>query len=671
MSRDRDTAAQTGTSGAVLSGRYEVFPDRPLPALSSPRADACEVVDQRSRSRDLFALMCEPELMPRIDIIPQLSRLIRVPIVNPVDAGTVPWPDSGGQRYVVIFERPLGPRVIELGTSRFKPMREDQVVHCVIHAVISPLKELVRRGIRHRAIRADNLFFADSSRMAVVLGECVSAPPGLSQPVAYEPIDAAIARPSARGPGRAADDLYNFGATLALLLSGGEPLTDMSEEEIVAAKIAQGSYATLVGDARVSLPMMEPLRGLLADDPGERWTIDELELWIGGRHLSPMQPTLPERAARSITFAGQEYHTRPALSYALGRNLPEASKTIRSGALETWLRRALGDEESADAIREIAAGAAQSENQLVARSLMVLEPSHPLRYGSVSGRADGIPTSLAIDYADEAYRREIAEIAAAKLPQIYLQSNAGMLPEQVTLMRMFDTMTHFVERSNVGGGVERALYECNRIWPCLSPLIRQEYVTELAELLPALEKAAHRRQLPDDEPMDHHIAAFCAARNKRFHQHISKWLRRTEPLETRRLGMLYVLADVQRSAAATKRFPALMTWLAVLMEPVIESYHARTKRSELKRAVEESTASGKLWVLLEAVDSAEERERDAAGFGAAQKEYRDLAAGIEWLKNGGLSSPQYVFYKSRQASVALSAFSSGLALIALTILHVF
>lgn len=665
-----NSEAQTTSSHAILAERYEVFPDRPLPALSSPRADAYEVTDQRDRARELFALVCASGLMPRIDVIPQLSRLIRALMVSPVEAGTVPWADGGGRRYVVVFERPLGPRMVEPGVNAFKPMREDLVVHGVIHPLVPPLKELVRRGIRHRAIRADNLFFSDAGRKSAIFGECVSAPPGLSQPVAYEPVDAAIARPSARGPGRAADDLYAFGATLAMLLSGGAPVAAMSDEEIIEAKIGQGSYGALVGETRVSLAMMEPLRGLLSDDPSERWTIDDLELWVGGRHLSPRQPTLPARAARSIPFAGREYFTRPALSYAMGRNLPEAARTIRSGDLEIWLRRALGDEESADAIRDTAGGGAQSDNRLVSRALMVLEAHHPIRYGSVSARPDGIPISLAIDFADEAYRQEVGEIAAAKLPQIYLQSNAGLLPEQATLMRLFDAMTHFVERPQVGGGIERALYECNRAWPCLSPLVRNEYVSELAGLLPALEKAARRRQSSDDEPMDIHIAAFCAARNKRFHGHITKWLTRTEQIEVRRLGMLYVLADVQRSDAKNERFPALMAWLADLMEPVIESYHNRAKRVELKKAVEESSGSGKLWVLLAAVDSAVERDQDAYGFAAAQKEYRNLEAGIGWLRNGGLTSPQYVMDKSRQVSVAVSAVTSGLALIALTIVYV-
>ena len=190
------------------------------------------------------------------------------------------------------------------------------------------LKELSNRHIPHRAIRPDNVFYADAACQAVVLGECVSAPPGISQPAAYEPIESAMARPTARGPGWTTDDLYSFGALIAFLLTGGEATAGMSEEEIVQSKTVRGSYSTLLGEARVSLSMMEPLRGFLCDDPKDRWTVTDLELWLGGRTLSPKQPMLPIRASRPMTVGGKEYWTKLSLCNALGTNWSEAGQII-------------------------------------------------------------------------------------------------------------------------------------------------------------------------------------------------------------------------------------------------------------------------------------------------------------------------------------------------------
>ena len=115
------------------------------------------------------------------------------PLINPVDAGTVDWPESGGRRFVIVFELNFGERVCPSPDTTIEPLHEDTVVRAFIRPLMPLLKELSNRYIPHRAIRADNLFYADGSRQTMMLGECVSAPPSISQPVAYEPIDSAMA----------------------------------------------------------------------------------------------------------------------------------------------------------------------------------------------------------------------------------------------------------------------------------------------------------------------------------------------------------------------------------------------------------------------------------------------------------------------------------------------
>src|SRR3546814_19793730 len=84
-------------------------------------------------------------------------------------------------------------------------------------------KELGGRNRTQRAIRASNLFFSDSARESVVLGECFSLPAGMAQPSIYEPVDAAMAMPEGRGQGVPADDYYSLGVLVLVLLCGGNP----------------------------------------------------------------------------------------------------------------------------------------------------------------------------------------------------------------------------------------------------------------------------------------------------------------------------------------------------------------------------------------------------------------------------------------------------------------
>lgn len=658
-----------GDSGPeMLSGRYEIQIDTPLPHLDSPLAKAYAVVDSRALSRSMFGLVCRLDLLPRLDIIPMFGRIRRIPVLSPIDAGTLPIPETDGRRFVIVFELPTGERVLAAPDRTVVPLREDQVVRCIVRPLLPALKEMAGRFIPHRAIRADNIFYTDASRKATMLGECVSAPPGMSQSVLYEPIEAAMSRPTGRGPGTVSDDLYAFGATLVVLLAGRNPVAEMSDVDLVESKIRNGSYSTLVGQMRVSLSMMEPLRGLLCDDPKERWTTADIELWLGGRQLSPKQPMLPTRASRAISFAGQDYWNRFSLSYAMGRDWSEARTILKNGELEGWVRRAYADEETADAIASAGGGESAKPERAVCRVLTVLQTRLPIRFKEIAARIEGLAQCFAAEYHDPEVRETFVELMRAKLPQMYLQSTPGTRTEQASLMKTFDMINYFVERPQIGNGLERALYESNRGWPCQSPLVKQDYVCEIEDLLPALDRAARRGASGD--PMDRHIAAFCAARIRNLSERILRLLATPQDVAAYRRGTLQMLAEVQRLDDGQRKFTALTGWIGGSLEPVVEKFHNRGYRTQLTAAIERASKNGDILELQFLVDDSAAQTQDGNGFEKARVEYANLAHAIAWLEEGGLTAPAHVAEKGHQSATVISAVASGLLIVMLTLIYV-
>ncbi len=662
-----------GSAADFLVGeKYQIHPDQPLPMLDAPLASAVAATDLREAGRDMFALICRPDLLPRINIVSQLSRLVHHPMVNPAEAGLISWPETGGRRLAIVFDRNFGERVCEPLERTMTALREDDVVRTIIKPLVPAIKELNDRHIVHRAIRPDNLFYTDASRQTVILGECVSAPPGLSQSALHEPIESAMARPSGRGMGTMADDLYAFGVLIAFLLTGGEAIDGLSDDEIVEAKIDRGSYSALIGQARVSLGIMEPLRGLLCDDPKERWTVDDLALWLDGRKLSPKQPMLPTRAARSINLAGKEHWTTLSLSYAMGLHWDEAGQIAVSGQLERWVRRALSDDDTGEALHDVMQSSADmSDNQdrLTSKVLIVMEPGLPIRYKDLTLRIDGLAEAFAIDYHDREFRQTFAELVKAKLPQIYLQSQSSTRPDQVALMKTFDMMNFFLDRPMIGGGLERALYESNRGWPCQSPLIQDQYVYEVEDLLPALERGVGQGRV-DQEIVDPHIVAFCAARLRSLKERNLRELDNHDDLATFRLGVLHLLAEVQRHSGSKQKYPALCQLLARSVQPIVDSYHNRSYRARLSKEIEHASGKGDLLELLFLVDSFEARSQDTEGFKRAEREYAGHARAIAWLQSGGLTSPENIQFKSQQSATLLSATVSALAIVTLSLIYV-
>src|SRR3546814_1143525 len=58
------------------------MPDQPLPGYDSPPAVAYAAIHARDPARKLFALVCDPKLPPRIDIVAPMHRIDHVNLMR-------------------------------------------------------------------------------------------------------------------------------------------------------------------------------------------------------------------------------------------------------------------------------------------------------------------------------------------------------------------------------------------------------------------------------------------------------------------------------------------------------------------------------------------------------------------------------------------------------------
>ena len=391
VASQQNPSSEASSGLPLVAQRYQVLPSSRVPELDSPHAEAFQASDTKASSRNLFALVCQRDMIPRIATLEVLARSDRGSVLRPVEWGVVDWPPAGAQRFVIILPRPGGERLAVKGQTEIEVWKPEQVVRRFLQPLLPFLKETSEAIISHRAIRADNLFLSEPGGGTAILGECVSASPGIGQDIIYETIENGMAEPSGRGVGGPPDDLYALGVLLIVLLTGQQPCAGKTPEEIVATKLRIGSYGALAGKAPVPLKMTEPLRGLLCDDPKERWTVKDLEFWLNGRHLTPKQPSLPTKATRPFRFAGEQFLDARSLAHAMACNWDEACKALQGDGVVEWLRRALSAEDAADLLAGIlrtaqmsAAGSSQLEDRYVAHILMVLDPRAPLRYRNLA-----------------------------------------------------------------------------------------------------------------------------------------------------------------------------------------------------------------------------------------------------------------------------------------------
>lgn len=403
LAQERDFA-QAGDGAEVALGEcYRILRDQPLPELDRPSARAYIARDTKSSTGSLFARICEPVLIPRIDLMVHLRHMANIDVIRPTDWGSVDWSVDGERRFAVVFDRHGTPPLFPGPDGKFKPMAHDEILRRVIGPAAATLGLMAQRGLTHRAIRPYNIHLAKGGRTQLMLGDCVMGDHGSLHAAIFEPTEYAIVPVHGRGERTIADDLYALGVTALALAIGCIPLVQWSDEQVIEAKFAQDSFTALVGEDRPPQAMREILRGLLADDPLQRWTVADVEQYLnGGGHRIAELPTRT-RAVRALEFAGAQHSSFRGLARAFGKNWRAGAQTIRTKSVEIWLKRYATEAELDGAIPakvdSYAAASPESDAKLVMDVAAILDPSGPVRYKGLAAMPDGIGGLLA-----EAYR---------------------------------------------------------------------------------------------------------------------------------------------------------------------------------------------------------------------------------------------------------------------------
>jgi len=620
----------------LIKDRFAIDPKTPLPDLDSPSAKAFMAEDRRDIDRPVFALICNPGLPTRLGAMTSLRGSGIKPLIGILEWEVEFWPLIRQRTMILILERPLGGRVLQKGTFRIS---EYDLPRKVIEPLAGALQEMASIGVSHRAIRRDNLFFMDAGRQQIAFGECYSSPPGYDQPAVYEPAERAMAPPAGRGVGNSRDDAYAFAVAIVGLILDKEPGASEGPEKILAEKLELGSYAAITGNENLPLSLLEPLRGMLGDDPLQRWGPEEIDLWLSGRKMSPQQKRAGKRGQTPLTFMGRPYQSVRQLADAFTKHVPDAAKAIRHDSFDTWLRRSVEDVNLANAIKNVldvanaqAGSFAGSDEMIVTRVAILMDPLGPIRFKGFSFMVDGFGAAFAMDLLRTGDPQIPAEIIAKDIPDLWFQSQLAYAPEASIHQKNFSQLKIVLNNKDPGFGIERCLYESNPSLPCQSPLLLQEYVLETEHLLPALDRSANMQDLKS-KPLDRHVAAFITAR---FKEDINPHLKAlaSENPDTQTIGMLSLLAFIQWKLRIEPVY-GLASWVGGHLGPAINAYHSRSTRKEIEREIPRLVRRGSLPELFDLMDNADRRREDIEGFEDAVAEFAAAELEIQDIEGRG------------------------------------
>lgn len=634
-----DDAFGGSDSETVLADRYRILPDSPLPEFGTPGAPAYAVRDLKNPNDMLFARVCDRGIFPRVETMVQLKSLRDGYVLTPEEWGAVDWPAGGGQSFSIVFRRPERGPVMPSLTSKIQKIDTDTLVKSFLAPALKTLLLFERRKITHRAIRPDNIFPTGAESNIYVLGDCVAVPPGWGQSTIFETIESAMAPASARGRGTVFDDIYALGATLLFLGIGHCPVAGKSERALIEAKVEQGSFTALINGEVLPGGLREPIRGMLADDRLDRWTLDDLFNWTGGTLRRSARAVRDYKTDRPFRFREHEFRNTRLLASSFATHWEDAAKEMQTKPFTTW-QRGLTDAAMIENVAEAVqlAGLADNDSagaRLVSKVCAWFDPEGPLRYKGFAMMPDaaGHALAAAIENDDKPTIALIVElIQRGTAVEWFEQKITNGRSDLAFEAKTFKRLQQFLRHTAPGYGIERVLYELNPFLPCRSPMLKSAYVYSLRDLLPALDAVvAAKGKLPT--LIDRHVAAFVASRiGGGVEAHLTALENSAGASANARIGMTGLLARVQHEYH-TQLTPNLTVWLAGELEPAIARFKSRSTRNKVRERLEQVATSGSLVELYQTVANKNAIKNDEHAQRQAKREYVEALREIKRLES--------------------------------------
>ncbi|MBM3567511.1 MAG: hypothetical protein FJX46_02005 [Alphaproteobacteria bacterium] len=596
----------------------------------STAACTAYAVDMGGDRNTAYALVGQPQFGYRAGVLAATKLKKFVGGLAVLDYFPVAEASGKNQRLAVIMERPDGP---PLSKSMTQPMSEVQVIELVTKPICRLLEDLHSRGIVHRAIRPDNLFFRRGTR-EIVLGPYGAEPPGMLQPSEFEPVERGVATPFARGEGAPPCDMYALGVTVLHLACGSHDLAGKSDLEIFSAKCILGSYRALVGRRSVPMALEPMIRGLLSDVAADRWKIEDIANWLGGRTRRVSDSGWDQVAPEPFSFAGATFRSPQLLGVAMARNPKLGMDTLRTKTIIPWLKNNVKDEYVTTAVTK-AYQHFSFEESVEGNALFMLLMSMALarnggmHFRGVTMNFDALPYVLtfAFETNNEGLVSALGELLRFEIFALwkeFQQKYGSMSGEGAQILTSIDQPMNTTPDSQ--RRVIRLLYALNPGQRCLSPMTRDRFVSNPEAVLAALDSHAEKFGTVFDA-LDYHITSFVRAREA-FVDRTVQAMETQRTNEENYAGHLFnVLGHLHTKSGGS--FVKLATFMQANSQLLVERFRSRSKRDQVVKALVNEARKGDVGAVNQMLNSPDADRDDYSRFRAAFARYKALEVYIK------------------------------------------
>lgn len=616
---ETESNGEIGANKFLVKERFEIDYAQPLPWLDCNGAKAYRVIDRIDTKRGLFALLCSNKTCPRSTILPYIKSLECRSLMKLVEFGIVTWLPEKSRNLALIYKIPYG-KVFEGGKSTLD-IRNSEKFKSTLISLLSAIEALKNYNITHRAIRADNLYYANADKTEIMIGDCCASFPGFHQPSAYETIENMLSIPEGRGNGNEKNDIYAIGVVMMALYLGHELGADLSAPELLRIKLKKGSYQALLAEEHIPNQISPILRNLLNDNTENRLNYLQAYNLLDGKAGNYNSSSLADRPKRTISFNGEKFYNARDFAIAISNYPEDAYELVKSGKLLDWVKNGLEDEKLAGKIEKLLAAFPEGTTSLdviMSKICILLAPDLPVKLNNLCLFPDGTPKAIFYALRNNTETKIFHELFSAELIKLWYQEQEHMRsPANAAEFRVY------INRQDIGYGLERIMYDFDDDIPCVSPLLGDEFVNSPTRILRALDNT-YARQIVKTMPYDRNIIAYLRCKmGKKIDGILTDLATNKDYLQASAILRLYTSMQNKFGPA---QLPHLSQWLASSSVAIIKSFHNLKYQKFLERELLKINKNGKLHELCDILEDEEARNKDKANYTKAVSDINFLLA---------------------------------------------
>jgi hypothetical protein len=379
---------------------------------------------------------------------------------------------------------------------------------------------------------------------------------------------------------------------------------------------------------------------MLNDLRQDYWTPESYVTWVQGKRFNLIAPTPPREMPRGLEFGEMQYFNRKAAAFALFLAWNEARGLLFDGRLTRWLDSNASKNDIFHAATRLissspgnTARGEKQNNDILARILILLDPSGPLRYQSLAAYPSALGPALAYGMGRllPEETQMFAQILESELAVYWLEQQSHAPPSE-ELTRQIQRLAPTLKNPEPGFGIERVLYDLNPGLACQSHLVRQYGVFSLEDLYYALDHAA-AASAGGHGYMDRHIAAFIMSRLRLHATPRLPQIANLPKLESDPAMMQFALLLKGAQTLKLRPVTGLSVWVSAQLLPMLDRLHKSSLRDKTIAQLRETAGFGSLPLIAKLLLDSQLFQQDSDYFYKQKRIYQARRQRIRLLRD--------------------------------------